>query len=225
MSFLLLSLRIEHSERAPADCDWANESWASSKPIKCGIAPTSATRCLLPSLSTHKDHRAPAAWAAAAWFSLCRTLTRTSSAPDVAIVSLELRLAARLQMQAAAADCMKGTSGDGLTSMSIREGRPPACTTSSLLLSVSEHMLHSAAAAFAFSVGSGDVSIIIRPSTTPAGGTPRYAVARSSSSSSSSSSYSSSSSPSFPPGPCWRPAALGAWFEVLRRSDSVGGVS
>ena len=36
----------------------------------------------------------------------------TCKAPDVAMISLELRFAARLQMHAAAADCIKGTSGD-----------------------------------------------------------------------------------------------------------------
>mmetsp|Transcript_19254 Transcript_19254/g.37479 ORF Transcript_19254/g.37479 Transcript_19254/m.37479 type:complete len:216 (-) Transcript_19254:786-1433(-) len=113
MSFLLLSFRIEHSDSAPADCDCANVSFACSSPMRCGIAPTSATRCLLLSLSTQRDHKAPAACAAAAWFSLWRTSTRTSRAPDVAIVSFELMLAARLQIHAAAADCMKGTSGDG----------------------------------------------------------------------------------------------------------------
>mmetsp|Transcript_48662 Transcript_48662/g.121509 ORF Transcript_48662/g.121509 Transcript_48662/m.121509 type:complete len:308 (+) Transcript_48662:129-1052(+) len=167
MRRLLVSLRIEHSERAPALWLCANVSTELSSAMRGMMAPASATRCLLLSLSTHRDQRAPAACAPAAWLSLLRTSTRTLRAPESAMYSLLLTLAARLQMHAAAADCMKGTSGEGLTSMSIREGRPPCCTTSSLFSSVSEHMLHSAAAAFAFSVGSGEVSIIRRPSMTP----------------------------------------------------------
>ena len=106
---------------------------------------------------THTHHSAPAACAAAAWLSDRRTRTSTSSAPDVAITTFKLMLAPRLQMHAAAADCMKGTSGDGYLSISISDGSPPACTTSSRFESVSEQMLHSAAAAFAFSVASGEI--------------------------------------------------------------------
>jgi len=40
------------------------------------------------------------------------------------MTSFELMLAARLQMHAAAALCMKGTSGDGFISMSISDGSP-----------------------------------------------------------------------------------------------------